>query len=106
MGAQANAVYREESLFFYEDDILVMYTDGATESRNFGRLQYGIERLLTVITQKRRLSAEDIADAICESVGLFSGGLRTDDLTTIVLKGEPACHSERGMGERSSTARR
>ncbi|MCL5292667.1 MAG: serine/threonine-protein phosphatase [Actinobacteria bacterium] len=86
LGAKADAKYSEKSLYLFKDDVLVLYTDGATESVDLEQRQFGIERLLTLISKARHLSAEGIANAICESVDGFSGGHRSDDLTVVVLK--------------------
>ncbi|MCL4499866.1 MAG: serine/threonine-protein phosphatase [Chloroflexi bacterium] len=86
LGAQPTASYEESELSFGGNDILVAYTDGVTECLSLEREHYGAGRLQAVVALNCDKSAEEIAEAIHESVVAFSGGKKYDDLTIMVLK--------------------
>lgn len=67
-------------------DILVLYTDGITESFNDAGDEFGEERLIDVLRQNSPRSAEAIIAAIVEKVRLFSPHEQHDDITLIVAK--------------------
>lgn len=68
-------------------DMLVLYTDGVTEAMNHRKEEFGEERLLAVLQQRRNLSARELAATIVEEVQSFSANQRYDDVTLIVAKG-------------------
>ncbi|MHB0975743.1 MAG: PP2C family protein-serine/threonine phosphatase [Candidatus Aquicultorales bacterium] len=88
LGASGEADYEENSISFGKDDILVLYTDGVTETLGSGRSQYGMNRLLEVVKENCEAPAESLVEAIYSSVSRFSRGYRHDDLTILVVKGE------------------
>ena len=68
-------------------DVLVCYTDGISEALNRRGVEYGVERLMTVVERRRQLSSIEIFDAIIADVEEFSEGRRqADDRTVIVIK--------------------
>ncbi|MEM6797788.1 MAG: SpoIIE family protein phosphatase, partial [Acidobacteriota bacterium] len=78
-------------------DVLVIYTDGVTETRDDSGAseddlgeEYGVERLIEVTREHQHRTAEEILDAVFEDVRAFSGGAPTeDDRTAIVIRCPP-----------------
>ncbi len=68
-------------------DVLVCYTDGLTETEDMAENQYGKERLMQVISECHKLSAQKIIEEIKKSIERFTNGNpMDDDITVIVLK--------------------
>ena len=68
-------------------DILVLYTDGITESFNPTGEEFGEERLVEALRRDRDLSSSDLLAAIVDRVKQFSPFEQHDDITLIVAKG-------------------
>ena len=67
------------------DDILIIFTDGITESTNKKGEQFGISRLKSVIKENSTKNARQITDSIIESLYAFSEGNPYDDDVTLVV---------------------
>jgi len=79
--------YEEDSEQLDSGDLLVMFTDGVTESYNENLdEEYEEDRLKKCILTNRDKSAKDILDTIIDEARRFSDGSVQDDLTLIVLK--------------------
>ncbi len=79
--------YKTGTITLQKDDIIVMFTDGVTESHNLNHDEYGEERLKELIKYHTKNTAEDIVDNIINDVKKFAGKApQFDDITTIVLK--------------------
>jgi serine phosphatase RsbU (regulator of sigma subunit) len=67
--------------------VLVIYTDGVSEAENAEDDQFGIDRMVEVVTAERRSSASGIHASIRSALKEFVGDEPThDDSTLIVLK--------------------
>jgi serine phosphatase RsbU (regulator of sigma subunit) len=69
-----------------DGDILVLYTDGATEAMNDSEEEFGETRLIDTIVKNRNLSARLLAEAITTEILGFSRDKQYDDLTVVVAK--------------------
>jgi len=79
--------YEEQRVTLETDDVLVLYTDGVTESMNEEETEeFGEERLINCIKEHRSRSAEGIKQAITDAVKAFSKDIQYDDITLIVIK--------------------
>lgn len=79
--------YDEGTAELAPGDVLLIFSDGVTESWSEDGEEYGDDRLVELVTKQRRLSAEGLQDAILSDLDRFeSGGPATDDRTLIVLK--------------------
>jgi sigma-B regulation protein RsbU (phosphoserine phosphatase) len=68
-------------------DLLVVYTDGLTETFNAQDEEYGIERLATVVSGVSHAEPRDVARACLQDLRAFSPTApRRDDLTLMVLR--------------------
>ena len=68
-------------------DIMILYTDGITEAENMNREQYGLERLIGVVTKHYLLSAEEIKEVVIDDLKEHIGTQKVyDDITLLILK--------------------
>lgn len=68
-------------------DILLLYTDGASEAFNSQRKQFGEEALADVIRQNADATAESLIAKILQALNDFTDGIPLgDDLTLVVCK--------------------
>lgn len=78
---------QEESLQLQAGDIIVMYTDGVTESRDDSDVEFESERLANCILRHQDASADTILTSILDEVQQHSGREEAeDDLTVLVLR--------------------
>jgi sigma-B regulation protein RsbU (phosphoserine phosphatase) len=69
--------------------ILVLYTDGATEANGANGEEYGRARLETAVRASRHLSARDLITAIQQDVLAWTDGRgATDDMTFFIVKAD------------------
>jgi len=87
LGPAPNASYYIQSINFKKDDLLLLYSDGVTESANSTFEQYGDERLLEKFKTLKDNSPKEIAVKILDDVIKFSkNGKYADDMTLVVIK--------------------
>ena len=87
LGVLSVAPYREEHLHLEPGDLLVIYSDGVTEATSVAGEEYGEERLIEVLENRRGDSAEAILNAVMDSLNRFSAGApQADDITLMVAK--------------------
>jgi len=88
LGAVERREFFSRTLDIRTGDIIVMYTDGITESINAREEMFGEERLHSIIRMHARLPAQEILKKILESVQQFTGDMpQFDDITLMVVKG-------------------
>ena len=74
-------------IHFGDEDALLLYTDGVTESANADGEEYSSQRLLDVFKSHGNDSAQGILDHVLSDLQHFStGSSQADDLTLIVVK--------------------
>lgn len=82
----ANYVQHRE--FTYRSgDVLILYTDGITEAKNYKGEEFGYERLAEIVNRVARQSAIEIQQSIIRELYDFCGksGI-DDDYTTVIVK--------------------
>jgi serine phosphatase RsbU (regulator of sigma subunit)/catechol 2,3-dioxygenase-like lactoylglutathione lyase family enzyme len=67
-------------------DILVLYTDGITESFSPAGEEFGEQRLADTLRRNRHLSSQALLSAIVEEIRNFSPHEQHDDITLIIAK--------------------
>lgn len=88
LGAVENGDYSSRVLSIRPGDVIVMYTDGVTESINAKHELFGEDRLNTIIRKNARLSAQEILNRILSGVQEFAEEMpQFDDITLLVIKG-------------------
>ena len=87
LGPAPNAKYTIENINFEKDDVLLIYSDGVTESANSEFNNYGEDRLLNQLKKFKHLSPKEIIYGILDDVVKFSkNGKYSDDKTLVVIK--------------------
>ncbi len=87
LGPAPNSRYHLESINFSKGDILLLYSDGVTESANKNFEPFGEQRLTDKLKQLKNSSPKDIAVNILDEVIKYSkNGKYSDDITLVVIK--------------------
>ncbi|MCW8813279.1 MAG: serine/threonine-protein phosphatase [Chlorobium sp.] len=87
LGPAPNAKYHIDSINFAKGDILLLYSDGITETANNNFDPYGDARLLSKLKELSKLSTKEIALGILDDVIKFSkNGKYSDDMTLVVVE--------------------
>ena len=98
IGIRERQVYREETLRMTAGDILLLYTDGLTETRGPAAEMLGEARLAQALGRYRRASAWEIVTSLLGEAEAFSGGgAQADDIALVVLKAVRTRRSEEGI---------
>jgi sigma-B regulation protein RsbU (phosphoserine phosphatase) len=88
LGAVEDKEYESKKVIISSDDIIVMYTDGVTESINSQQEMFGERRLIEIIEKNYHLTAQGILNQILLDVKAFTGSMpQFDDITLLVIKG-------------------
>jgi sigma-B regulation protein RsbU (phosphoserine phosphatase) len=87
LGPSPTANYTVENINFAPGDVLLIFSDGVTESANTEFEQYSDERLEAMLIKLKQKSPKEIAITILEDVIKFSrNGQYSDDKTLVVIK--------------------
>lgn len=87
MGVTSSVTFEEESRCLKEDDIVVFFTDGVTETENPAGEFFGTEGVKTTIVECRTCHPEHLVAALLNRLAEFSGGQSCpDDISVMVLK--------------------
>ena len=76
----------ESSFTLAIGDTLILYTDGLTEARNAADKIFDVTRFKESIERHAALSPAALRDAIMQDVLAWSGGIREDDMTLVVVR--------------------
>lgn len=76
------------------DELLVVYTDGLVEARNTQGEEFGVERLIDVVTLRRNRPPQTVADDVLAAVRRFRETRLADDLTLVVMGRTPGCDDQ------------
>lgn len=87
IGLTASARFKERFVHLDPGDMMLVYSDGVTESRNeIGRF-FGEDRLKELFEKFRGMTAESAGDTLLRAVDRFeNGSRRTDDLSIILIR--------------------
>lgn len=87
LGMFPDVEYKSQRLKLNLDDVMVLFTDGITESRNKDNKQFEEERLIRFLKRQSKLSAPDLLKKVHEEVDSFTSGVeQMDDMTFVVVK--------------------
>jgi sigma-B regulation protein RsbU (phosphoserine phosphatase) len=87
LGPTPNGKYSVENINFATGDVLLIYSDGVTESTNTEFNGYGEVRLKDMLQKNKSLSPKEITYAILNDLIEFSKhGKYSDDKTLVVIK--------------------
>jgi len=88
IGLTSNPSYDLRSINLRTGDMVMLYTDGLTESRNELNEDFRQERIMSLLADHHSKSADEFLSIVKNTVKKFSNGSIHDDLTIIVLKKE------------------
>ncbi|UCH66915.1 MAG: serine/threonine-protein phosphatase [Ignavibacterium sp.] len=87
LGPSPNAKYYLESINFVKGDVLLLFSDGITETMDSSSVEYGEERLINNLKKVNSLSSREIVLEILNDVVNFSkNGKYSDDKTLVAIK--------------------
>jgi len=87
IGMMQGVVYQEASVAFDRGDVLVIYSDGITESINEREEEFDEDRLIEVVKDNLGRSASGVRDRIDEALSRFVGTTApVDDMTLMIIK--------------------
>jgi sigma-B regulation protein RsbU (phosphoserine phosphatase) len=87
IGTFLNGPYEQETIALQSGDILAVYTDGVTEALNPEGIEFGEERLRSILVEYFHLSAQKSAEKVIAKVLEWQGAAsQHDDITLIVVK--------------------
>jgi sigma-B regulation protein RsbU (phosphoserine phosphatase) len=87
LGVMKGVTFEEKSIRLLEGDMVVLYTDGITETRNGSGELFGRERLCRAVYAYRGAPPADVIDGVLQEVRAFSGnGVLQDDISLVVMK--------------------
>jgi sigma-B regulation protein RsbU (phosphoserine phosphatase) len=87
LGIIEDVSYDEGQIQLVSGDLVLLYTDGVTETMNEKRDIFGLDRLLKIIQRSMDMNAQGVIDNIYQKVINFADGEpQSDDLTLMVLK--------------------
>jgi sigma-B regulation protein RsbU (phosphoserine phosphatase) len=81
------ASYQSRAFRLDKGDILVVYSDGLTDSQNHREEMFGEERLLEIIQQEAPSGSHALKQKFLKAVEEFTQGMpQTDDITFVVVE--------------------
>lgn len=87
LGIIPNTNYQEGHITFQSGDLLVIYSDGVTETQNPEGEEFGMARLSDVLTRNINESAARVRDRIEDALTKFAQGTPSvDDITLVIVK--------------------
>jgi len=87
VGILPDTVYHEGTEKFEPGDILLIYSDGITESINDREEEFGEHRLIEIIKRYKTTSVIELRDRIEEAISRFAGkAAPVDDMTLVAVK--------------------
>ena len=82
-----DVTYSQMEFTMRKGDILLLYTDGLTETENEENISFDISRVIDTLRKKKDSSAEEIMKSLMERIDKFSADTpRIDDVSVIILK--------------------
>ncbi len=89
LGVKSDVIFEDKSILLDPGDILLLYTDGLTETADSEGNMYGIERLSMILSTIHDEPLQSIIDTIYREVINFAGGVAiADDISIVALRVE------------------
>ena len=87
LGAFDGAEFKEERVGLKPGDVLILYTDGATEARDKKGEEFGVRRLEEAVREHRDLEARKLVDSLYRAIAGFTDiSTQEDDITLVAIK--------------------
>jgi sigma-B regulation protein RsbU (phosphoserine phosphatase) len=89
IGVKEDIFFEEKSIILDPGDILLLYTDGLTETANSDGEMYGLERLSAMVLEIHDEPLQNMIDAIYRDMIAFAGNLDlADDVSIVAIRVE------------------
>ena len=85
LGAFADTPYTQGQIELNDGDRLALFTDGLTEAVDASGEQFGEQRLIQLLREARRQSADELKETIFNAAGEFCGNTFRDDAALMVI---------------------
>lgn len=86
LGIQPDGDYQAEVIYLSKGDLILLYTDGVTDTQSPEGEYFGITRLQNLLLDHSYTSAEGLLQSIEQAIANFSAGLDPfDDITLLVI---------------------
>jgi serine phosphatase RsbU (regulator of sigma subunit) len=85
LGVEHGQRYDEVRAQLEAGSLVVLYTDGVLEARREGEL-YGLERLDALLSERRDLPPDELAQTVLDDCRAFAAGELADDCAVVVVK--------------------
>jgi serine phosphatase RsbU (regulator of sigma subunit) len=87
LGIMPFAEYEAGSARLQSGDVLVIYSDGVSEANNLNEDEFGMDRLMAVVSANVGRSASGIRDKVESALSDFTGtAAPNDDITLVIVK--------------------
>jgi sigma-B regulation protein RsbU (phosphoserine phosphatase) len=87
LGLIKEAAFNKQLITLYQNDFMIIYSDGLTEAKNESGEFFGEVRLIDLLKNKETMSSQQLGEMIIANVDDFIGKIPAhDDLTLAVLK--------------------
>ncbi|NTV45277.1 MAG: SpoIIE family protein phosphatase [Chlorobiales bacterium] len=89
-GVQFKQSLEEHCFGYAEGDLFVFFSDGITEAKNPSGEEFGMERLMSLVTENKDRSPDEIVNLIYNQLIDFARNVNPyDDITLLVIKAVP-----------------
>lgn len=79
--------FEEDSIKLNAGDTVVIYSDGITEALNKQNKEFGEDRLLTILTENMKSTADTLIEKVFNAIKTFVNDMpQSDDITIVVIK--------------------
>ncbi|MEE8341743.1 MAG: PP2C family protein-serine/threonine phosphatase, partial [Candidatus Neomarinimicrobiota bacterium] len=87
LGFMEDYQFEEDSIKLNASDSIIIYSDGITEAENKKGKEFGEDRLLAILTENIKSTADTLIEKVFEAVKSFvKEGPQSDDITIVVIK--------------------
>ena len=87
LGFMEDYQFEEDSIKLNAGDSVIIYSDGITEALNKKDKEFGEDRLLAILTENIKSTADTLIEKVFEAVKSFvKEGPQSDDITIVVIK--------------------
>ena len=86
--------YEMQEMVLENGSMLFLYTDGLTEAKNSAHKQFGLDRIMQVLSQSVTLTPTQLLGKMTEEVHAFvKDAEQSDDLTMLAIRYSPVVHN-------------
>ena len=87
LAIEKDAVYKNESIRLNKGDMVYLYTDGVTDSRNAEGVLFGEKRLVEALNRETNIDVNKVVENVLWNIDGFIGeALQHDDITMLILQ--------------------